>query len=203
MDLDEDDRKSLERFDTNLAGSELEEEFFNNLQRTMEKNKIKDTFVISGWSDRGAKNRNQRELDYLIVSLNLKAIFHIEVKSSSNTKSIEKAIQQLDNGKKFFSSCIPFPQGENWKYIQGMYFGNAVENDYGQPCSSCQNFLLTKGVDLSNWWMEWVNKLAQDKEVLSTYPINTYLSILKYLIFQMFLQDDCITKGKNEILQSK
>ena len=40
MDLDEDDRKSLERFDTNLAGSELEEEFFNNLQRTMEKNKI-------------------------------------------------------------------------------------------------------------------------------------------------------------------
>ena len=43
MDLNEEDRKSLESFDTNLTGSELEEKFFNNLQQVMEKSKIKDT----------------------------------------------------------------------------------------------------------------------------------------------------------------
>ena len=66
MDLNEEDRKSLESFDTNLTGSELEEKFFNNLQQVMEKSKIKDTFIISGWSDkglsdRGPKNRKMRE----------------------------------------------------------------------------------------------------------------------------------------------
>ena len=202
MDLNEEDRKSLESFDTNLTGSELEEKFFNNLQQVMEKSKIKDTFIISGWSDkglsdRGPKNRKMREFDYMIVSLNLKAIFQIEVKNSSNTKSIGKAIQQLEDGKKFFSSCVPFPQGENWRYIQGMYFENEVENEYGQPCSNCQNFVLTKRVDLSSWWKECVNKLPHDKEVCSSFPVNTYFNILKYLIFQMFLQDNCITKGLN------
>ena len=197
MDLNEEDRKSLELLDSNLTGSELEEEFFNKLQFAMEKSEIKDTFVISGWSDNGEKGRKMREFDYLIVSLTLKTIIHIEVKSSSNTKSVEEAIRQLEDGKKFFLSCIPFPQDENWRYIQGMYIGNKVGNEFGQPCSSCQNFMLTKGDDLSSWWIELVNQLTENEEGCTNYPTTTYFGILKYLIFQMFLQDDCITKGLN------
>ena len=176
MELLKEDRKSLELLDSNLTGSELEEEFFNKLQFAMEKSEIKDTFVISGWSDNGEKGRKMREFDYL---------------------SVEEAIRQLEDGKKFFLSCIPFPQDENWRYIQGMYIGNKVGNEFGQPCSSCQNFMLTKGDDLSSWWIGLVNQLTENEEGCTNYPTTTYFGILKYLIFQMFLQDDCITKGLN------
>ena len=193
--LSQEDEEYLQTLDIKLTGDVQEDSFFNKLQAAVERNKVKDTFVISGWTDGGAEDRNNKEFDFLIVSLSLKAFLHIELKNSSNRGNIKKAMEQLEGGKQFFWSSIPFPQIENWKYIRVMYYGNEAKRARCNPCQNCEKFLLSQDVDLSSWWKE-IEKLAEkNKEPYNHDQIITYFNILKYLIFQMFLQDDCITKG--------
>ena len=190
-DLPEEGQQCLSKLDKNLLVNEQEEEFLNKLQQALEKDAVKDTFVISGWSDTGSRDRQNREYDFLFVSWTLKTFFHIEVKASFTMQGVE----QLKAGKDFFLSNLPFPEKENWKYIQAMYYGNNDEKSkQHHPCDECQRYLLTQDTDLSNWWSQMVKELQRNA---SGGPSDheTYLNIFKYLLFQMFIQDDCITKG--------
>ena len=170
-----------------MTGQEHEHCAFERLQSTLERKEVKNTFVISSWSDKSA-----REIDFIIISLPLKSVFQIEVKKSSNKSNINKAVNQVEEGRKFLSSIIPFPVEENWKFVSSLYFGELTQPL--KPCPSCQNYLLSHDTNLDEWWDGIAAELQEAPNPES--DGKTYLRTVKYLLFQMFLQGDCITKGQ-------
>ncbi len=129
----------------------------------------------------------------MIVSLQEKAFIQIEVKSKLNEGSITKGIEQVKKGKIFFSEVLPFPQKEHWKYVKVILFGSKDEEKLPPHCQDCNFYLLSGQTDFNLWWtglLECLDK-ATPHDALSGQK--TYLNILKYLMFQMFLQDDCIS----------
>lgn len=104
--LSQEDEEYLQTLDIKLTGDVQEDSFFNKLQAAVERNKVKDTFVISGWTDGGAEDRNNKEFDFLIVSLSLKAFLHIEVKNSSNRETLRRPWNNLRGANN--SSGPPF-----------------------------------------------------------------------------------------------
>ena len=177
-----------------LTGCEQEHKVFEKLKYALLKKKDKNTVVISSWSDKGAKGRKNREIDFIILSLPLTSIFQIEVKKSSNKTNLNNGINQLEEGKKFFSSTIPFPPNEQWKMVRVLSFGKLLEPL--KACISCGNFLLGNEPNLADWW----DSIAPDQptEPHQESGKNAYLAVLKYLLFQLFLQEDQITKGLNK-----
>ncbi len=188
-------QESLEKYDVTLLGAEEEHQFFDKLQNVLEGCNTKNAVVINGWSDHGAKQRKSREFDFLIVSLQEKAFIHIEVKSSLNKGSIEDGIRQVQDGQIFFSEVLPFPEKEHWKYVKVIHFGSKNEEKLPPHCQDCNLYLLNGQTDFNLWWTGLLDHLhkAAPHDALSGQT--TYLNILKYLMFQMFLQDNCITPG--------
>ena len=177
-----------------ITGYEQEHNIFGMLQSALAKKRVKDTVVLLSWSIKSAEGRKGREFDFLIVSLPLKSIFQIEVKTSSNEPSLKDGVDQLEEGKKFFCSTIPFPQNVSWKMVRALCFGELRElKEPLNSCKNCTNFLLTKDTDFGGWWD--VIGTDQATEPIRESDKNTYLTVLKSLLFQMFLQDDLITKG--------
>jgi hypothetical protein len=188
--LNKEEQKHFKTLDQNVTGAEEEQKVFERLQKLLENDQVKDTLVISSWSDGGSNNRKNREIDFLIISLPLKAIFQIEVKKISNKSNINDGVKQLKEGKNFFLSIIPFPSREEWSFVQVLYFGTATSTL--ESCQNCQDFLLRPDTNLADWW----NRLTkQFKTKVKQSSQDAYLNTIKYLLFQMFLQDDCITKG--------
>ena len=173
-----------------LVDKEHECHAFERLQSTLEKKGIKDTMVITSWS-----NKSEREFDFIIVSLPLKSIFQIEVKKCLTKSSIKKAKDQLKKGKKFINSIIPFPLEDNLKLVRSFFVGEQEKEleQEQEPCSSCLRFFLSHESSLDEWW-DGINADQQAQPVQESHR-ETYLKVVKYLLFQMFLQDDCITKG--------
>ena len=176
-----------------LTGCEQEHKVFEKLQLTLAKKRVQDTVIISSWSDKGAQDRKNREIDVIILSLRLKSIFQIEVKKSYHLKSLNDGVRQLKEGKTFLSSVIPFPSNEQWKFVRSLCFGKLLEPL--KSCKICENFLLSNETNLEDWWDSI--DTDQPAEPKQQPGINTYLMVLKYLLFQMFLQDDHITRGWN------
>jgi hypothetical protein len=79
------------------------------------------------------------EIDFLIISLPLKSIIHIEAKRANTDSSRSSATKQLERGLTFFEENCSFPSSENWKYIKMLTFGEVVED----ICSQCQPFVLS------------------------------------------------------------
>ncbi len=176
-----------------MLGEEEEHQFFDKLQKVLEGCKTKNAVVINGWRADGTTQ--SREFDFLIVSLQEKAFIHIEVKSSLNEGSITKGIGQVQDGQNFFSRVVPFPKKEHWKYVKVILFGSKDEEKLKSNCQDCNFYLLSGQTDFNLWWTGLLDHLhtAAPHDALSGQK--TYLNILKYLMFQMFLQDDCITPG--------
>ena len=77
-----------------LSGANAEDNVFKNMKVTFENQKVQDTVVITGWKVKGLDRRVIGESDFLIVSLPLEAIIHIEVKRS------QKGSQKVETRKK-------------------------------------------------------------------------------------------------------
>jgi len=96
---------------------------------------------LSGLKLKDANSLNESgEIDFLIISLPLKAIIHIEAKKGNSNSNRRKASDQLKRGLKFFEENFPFPCSENWNYIKMMCFGESVEKDI---CDQCKLFVLS------------------------------------------------------------
>ncbi len=191
--FNKEDQNNFKILDQNVAGAEEEQKVFERFQKLLENGPVKDTLVISSWSDGGLKNdRENKEIDLLIISLPLKSIFQIEVKKISNKSNINHGVKQLKEGKKFFLSIIPFPSQEDWSFVQVVYFGTVTKTL--KSCQNCQDFLLSDDTKLADWWTQLTKQFETKAKQEHPSP-DTYLNTIKYLLFQMFLQDDCITKG--------
>ena len=198
------EQTELEKFDYSITGEEEEEKLFENLRNTLTTSKVQNTIVINGWEDKGSvgkkekendqdsSDREQREFDFLIVSDSLKAVIHIEVKKTFTEDSRAKAAQQLQSGMSFFKEKLPFPQEEDWKYVRVMYFGN--QNSFickAQKDGNCQHFVIFQDTDMVAWWQKITQMLqSQDQRAKE---INSYIQACKFLLHQMFQQEQCTT----------
>jgi hypothetical protein len=100
---------------------------------------VQNTVVVSGLRLRDADLKTTGEIDFIVISLQLKSIIQIEAKRGNNQKNREHAEEQLKKGLAFFKENFSFPSSENWKYIKMMCFGESVEKDV---CEKCKPFVL-------------------------------------------------------------
>jgi hypothetical protein len=87
------------------------------------------------------------EIDFLIISLPLQSIIHIEVKRANTDSTRQNAAKHLQRGQAFFEENFPFPSSENWSYTKMMCFGQSVEKDI---CDQCKPFVLSANFIVSN-----------------------------------------------------
>ena len=103
--------------------------------------KIQNAVVLSGLKLKTANSQDASgEMDFLIISLPLKSIIHIEAKKANNSSNRRQASVQLKRGLTFFEENFPFPISEKWNYIKMMCFGESVETDI---CDDCKPFVLS------------------------------------------------------------
>jgi hypothetical protein len=95
---------------------------------------------LSGLILKDLESKTTGEIDFLIISLPLKSIIHIEAKKRNNQPNRKEATDQLTRGLTFFKENIPFPISENWNYIKMMCFGESVEKNI---CDQCKPFVLS------------------------------------------------------------
>ena len=176
--IPEPEREKMKRDLLNLSGALVEEQLFKNLQSLFENRlQLKNTIVINGWKDNGTLDRSQKEFDFLILSLELKSIFHIEAKKSSTEETFGSASTQLENGLRFFQSTLPFSPDESWHYCTIMYFDNCEQENMSTltVCEGCKSlYIIDSKTDLAKWW----------NEITTT-----------VLLHQMYIQNNCINDG--------
>ena len=187
---------------------------YEKLEKCLKENKVQNTVAICGWKDDGTGTlqesdplyRSQKEFDFLIVSQPTKTIIHIEVKRSLSDQSMEKATKQLKNGLKMFREKIPFPEKENWKYTRVMYFAferkGENETQFENSCAKCKHFIIGPTTDFNSWWKEIICLSQTNTEITQDQPDETYLSVLRFLLHQMYKQQVC-TPGQLVDLTSK
>jgi len=175
-----------------------------------------------GYTKPREPKRSENEYDFFIISEPLHAIIHIEVKRKmwiysqppddipANKKGLEvpqeKAAEQLANGYDLFQKNIPFSKNKDWQYVQVMYFGLAVNIDEQdeQPfdnkdyCENCRKVILGANTDFCEWWSKISKDIQSNQKSLQKddEKTETYLDILKYLLHQMYRQEDCATDGQ-------
>ena len=187
----------LEQYNRMVVGAEEEENLFNKLRDVLTTLQVRNTIVINGWKDNGSQVRTTKEFDFLIISEPLKTIVHIEVKRHLNAETRDKAAKQLENGRKLFQDTIPFPKDENWKYIRVMYGSSICLADdacTNQEDCICQRFVISPKTDLLTWW-QMITKLIDTKTTTQGQKeAKTYTEISKFLVHQLFQQEQNITQ---------
>ena len=182
--MDEEKQKELAKQNDTLCGDMEEEKVYNNLKHKMKD--VKNMVVINGWKDQVTKREVAGEFDFLIVSGLLQTIFHIEVKLTCSKSTMDHAAKQLDRGLKLIQGKVPFPKNENWKYVRMMYFGNI--KDFSIFCPECLKFVLGPNEDIWSRIIKTVDNPTQLKT-----SSNTYLNVLRFLLYNMFIQENCAT----------
>jgi hypothetical protein len=185
--LSEEKQRELTKYNSTIQGSIEEENIYNNIRTGLQLNDTHNTVVINGWKYQVTKKILKGEFDFLIVSEPLKTIFHIEVKKSYSETSCKEAAEQLERGLKLFQETIPFPEVEHWTYVRMMYFG--FDNQQ-QPFKNsngwcrCKNFVLGPSEDI---WTDILKTVG--KPALANPSKNTYLNVLKFLLYEMHKQE--------------
>jgi hypothetical protein len=199
----EEKKKDLEKHDNAISGGIQEEIVYNKLRECLTENKVKNTVVINGWKDNGSRDRTQKEFDFLIVSQPSQTIIHIEVKKTCSNKQFKSASEQLESGLQMFQETIPFPGIVKWKYIKVIYFGFAAKEPppFQHQCLKCsQNFIIGPSTDLNLWWNELITEFIPQESASSVEDHrpqdNTYLNVLRFLLHQMHMQQNCATPGQ-------
>jgi Holliday junction resolvase-like predicted endonuclease len=151
--LDEDRRKYLKKYCSNLEGKKEEEKLYEKLKTLFLKENVKNTIVINGYKNIQENRRETGEFDFLIISEPWRTIIQVEVKSSYKQGSADKAFQQLEKGKVLFQEKIPFPDQEqcHWNYVKVVKF---AETSISSCCAACQPFVLLNNSDVNQWWTD-------------------------------------------------
>ncbi len=180
-------QKELQKYNPNVAGGEQEEAVYNQLRKSLQDNGVKNTVAINSWKDKLSQKDTAAEFDFLIVSEPFQTIFHIEVKRTCTKQNSANAAEQLENGLKLINKNIPFPAKENWKYVRQIYFAR-YEQKKSIFCTECQKYIIGPSEDI---WFEITKNSEQPTQ--AKYSNKTYLSILKFLLYEMFKQESCAT----------
>ena len=118
----------------------MEDQIFEALRRATKDIKAQNTVVLSSLKLKDLDSKTTGELDFVIISLPMKAIIQIEAKRANTDTSRSSAFTQLKRGLAFFEENFSFPSSENWNYTKMMCFGEVVEEDI---CDDCKPFVLS------------------------------------------------------------
>jgi hypothetical protein len=119
----------------------LEDEIVEAFRKATKDLETQNTVVLSGLKLKETNSQDASgEMDFLIISLPLKSIIHIEAKKGNSNSNRRSASAQLKRGLTFFEKNFPFPASENWNYIKMMCFGESVEKNI---CDQCKPFVLS------------------------------------------------------------
>ena len=160
--------------------------------------KVQNTTVINGWKVKNSKNGNEKEFDFLIILESLKAVIHIEVKKTLDAKTRIKAAKQLESGQKLFLETVPLPKNEGWKYIGVMCGSRMCLTD--DACTNkelciCKHLVISLETDLDAWWNKLTELIGTKTQLTQGQKgIHTYIQICKFLLHQLFQQEQCITQ---------
>jgi hypothetical protein len=110
------------------------------LRKAANELKAQNTVVLSGLKQKDLDSKTTGEIDFLIISLPLMSIIHIEAKTANTDNTRSSAAKQLNRGQAFFEENFPFPSSENWNYTKMMCFGESVNNNI---CDDCKPFVLS------------------------------------------------------------
>ena len=128
----------------------------------MKQAETKNTVVLSGLQLNELNDNNKMttlgEFDFIVISLPLKSIIHIEAKAGYNKSSRRSASEQLESGLTFFKEKLPLPASENWKYVKMMCFGDSADNDI---CVQCRHFILGTDFIIENTLQSISREIAQ------------------------------------------
>ena len=121
------------------------------------KTKNKDILVFHGWKSnwlkKGSKKAEGDEFDFIIISNHDKLIMNIEVKNTLSKTSIMKLCQQLPKRAKFFLNRFnQCPENLDWKYVKVAASPSISDGILESICDKCQNFLITKETEFSEFW---------------------------------------------------
>jgi hypothetical protein len=184
--LDEDKRKYLKKYNSNLEGKNEEEKLYEKLKTLFCEENVKNTVVINGFKNIQEDRREKGEFDFLIISEPSRIIVQVEVKSSYKQGSADKAFQQLEKGKVLFQEKIPFPDQVQcqWNYVKVVKFAESSIN----CCPACQPFVLLNNSDVSQWWTD-ILKISQPTQTATKY-------------FSKFLLKSSLTFIKDKIIHN-
>ena len=126
--------KDVAKHAKNFAGLKLEQTLFQKLQSAL--GKVRDIVAISGWEVYGPDGKKVGEFDFLIISLQLRAVVHIEVKRQLDERSLDMAFQQLTKAENLLRRSVPFPASESWQHLKFVYLENITENELAKICFS-------------------------------------------------------------------
>ena len=173
-----------------MAGKELEHSVFEKLQLGLEN--ICDVVIFSSWEVCNSDDKKVGEFDFLIISLQLRAVIHVEVKRQLDERSLNKALEQLSKAENLFWNSVPFPVNEKWSYLKFAYFEIVPEIEFTKLCLSCKSQLMHKSTRITEWWKQ-VKQSSQSNS--SPPPASTYLGIIKFILYHMLAQGNVITTG--------
>jgi len=152
--------------DKGQKGHELEDNIFEEFKAFFRKKDVKNTAVFTGLKIPKVKESSEKleadegEFDFYIILMSLPAVIHIEVKRSNYPKARKTAFKQLEKGRAFFDTKIPFKEDENWKYIKYIFFGKSS----GQCCDICEKWVRNVNEPPIEVWIEdWWNELLSLK----------------------------------------
>ena len=103
----------------------------------------------------------------------------------------------MESGQKLFLKAIPFPKEEEWKYIRVMYGSRGNQSD--DACTNqvdciCQHLVISPKTDLETWWKKLSELISTKTQALQSHKdIRTSIQICKFLLHQLFQQEQCIT----------
>jgi hypothetical protein len=138
------------------------------LRKATKDKQIQNSVVLSGLKIKDLNLKTTGEIDFLIISLPLKSIIHIEAKRANTESSRSSAAKQLERGLNFFDDNCPFASSANWKYIKMLTFGEVVED----ICSQCQPFVLSANFIKKNKTQPVAEEISkQFKFVWSTFEV--------------------------------
>ena len=183
--------KDLTKHEKNLAGKEVEQTVFQKVQSGL--GKVRDIVAISGWEVYGPDDKKVGDFDFLVISLQLKAVVHIEVKRQLDERSLDKAFEQLAKAENLFRSSVPFPVCERWSYLKFVYFEILPESEQAKICCRCRTQLIQNDACFVEWWKQ-VQESALESNSCPV-PVTTYLCTIKFILYHMLAQENVITKG--------
>ena len=183
--------KDVAKHAKNFAGLKLEQSLFQKLQSAL--GNVHDVIIFSGWEVHGPDDKIIGELDFLVISLQLRAVVHIEVKRQLDERSLDMAFQQLTKAETLFRRSVPFPMGERWSYLKFVYFEILPESEQAKICSRCRTQLIQNDACFVEWWKQ-VQESARESNSCPV-PVTTYLCTIKFILYHMLAQENVITKG--------
>jgi len=193
FDFSQDEKKEREKHANTIDGKLIEYHLVEKLRDSL--TNIKNTILINGW-----QRNSVNEFDIFILFKNQRTILHIEVKKSLSAYNVNHAASQLEEGFQMVLKHIPFDCLDKYTYRKVMYFETPYQNSKKlknlMPCSACAINIFDPTTD----FVSVFSTLESTQVFEAESKTDSYLSAIKFFLFTMYLQKDCITE--KDILDS-